>query len=143
MAPTYRNDSTTQSWRGSGFSGEAVSVPPGHSIATRYTITEVFMTKTSDIPYYNPNIEWTTVNSSGETKTRTVDSTYARGLEVYNRAGSSGEVQIKFNSASADYVAKLVPGGSIEFSEAEILNRVSSVILECPLGAVFDFVVAK
>lgn len=143
MAPTYRNDSSTQSWRGMNFSGEVATVPPGSSIQTLAQVSESFMTKTSDAPYYNPNMEWSIVYSSGETKTKTIDSLYSKGLEISNRAVSSGECAIKFNHASAGYVARLIPGDSVEFTQSEIQYKVSSVIIECPLGAVFDFVVAK
>lgn len=143
MAPTYRNDSTTQSWRGMNFSGEIVNVVPGDSIQTLAQVSESFMTKTSDSPYYNPNMEWTVVYSSGETKTRTIDSVYSKGLEINNRSTSSGECAVRFNHASAGYVARLIPGASAEFTQSEIQYKVSSVIIECPSGAVFDFVVAK
>lgn len=141
--PTYRNDSSSQSWRGENFSGEVVVVPPGHSIGTQLIISESWMTKTANTPYYNPYETWEIVYSSGEAKTQTVDATEIKEIQIYNRAESSGEAYVKFNNSSNDYAACLIPGRSIVYADPEILNRVSSVIIECSLGAKLDFVTKK
>jgi len=143
MAPTYRNDSTTQTWRGLNFSGEVVNVPPGHSIVTQNFLLETFMTKTADTPYWSPTIEWAEVRSSGETKTKTVNADLMQVLEVYNRAESSGEVDIKFNSASSNIEARLLPGRAVTFAKADVQGKVSSVIFETLTGFVADYLAKK
>jgi len=143
MAPTYRNDSTRLTWRGLDFSGEVVNVPPGHTVLTQHVLTESFMTQTAATPYYNPYITWEAVRSSGETKTKTVDPELTHQIEIYNRSESSGEADIRLNNASNNISAMLLPGRSVTFPESEVFQKVSSVIIECSLGAVLDYITKK
>jgi hypothetical protein len=143
MSPTYRNDSTRLTWRGLDFSGEVVNVLPGHSVLTQHVLTESFMTKTANTPYYNPYVTWEAVRSSGETKTQVVDPELVHQIELYNRAESSGEANIRLNNVSNNIAAILPPGRSIAFPESEVFQKVSSVIIECSSGAVLDYIAKK
>jgi hypothetical protein len=142
MTPTYRNDSTTQTWRGQNFSGEAVNVAPGEFIGTRDLVIESFMTKTSDLPSFSPTISWSTVSlgvgCSGEVS---FNSILLSGLDILNTIDSSGEALVYFQTtaaAGAALAARLQAGRAISFTEAETLHKVSKVVIESSLGSVVE-----
>jgi hypothetical protein len=141
MTPTYRNDGT-KTLRMTNFSGEAVNVPPGHTVSTRDILTESFMTKTSDIPFSSPTLGWNTVSlgvgCSGEVN---YDSTILKGLDIFNTIESSGEALVYFNNTSgarAPVTARLGVGRSIEFGEMDVRYKVSKLVIESALGSVVE-----
>lgn len=137
--PTYRNDGTTV-LQVMGMSGETVFVQPGHIVYTENLLTETYMTKTADTPYYNPTFSWDIIRlgvaASGESSA--INQTFVSGIDVYNRTESSGEADVYFNARANDLTARLMPGRSIEFTSDEVKFKVNKVVIATALGAVVE-----
>jgi hypothetical protein len=140
--PTYRNDSTTQTWRGRNFSGEAVNVHPGELIGTCDIVQETFMTKTDDDPFATPVLSWSVVNLGvGKSGEIAMDQTILTGLDVFNRVESSGEALVYFNDTSSRggaLAARLAVGRAISFPDNEVQHKVNKVVIESSLGSVVE-----
>jgi len=66
--PTFRNDSSSVSYRVEDISGEMQTVRPGESVATKeiLTIAHSDFTKTADTPVYAPVLAQHVITFSGE-----------------------------------------------------------------------------
>lgn len=144
MTPLYRNDSTTQTYRVTNTSGEAVDVRPGDSVAS-YETSIAGLTKVTDAPHYNPTLSWdiltVVANNSGESSA--INPKLVDEIEIYSRSVSSGEALVYFNSFASGAMARVQPGRSVILEAGDVQNKVSRVLVSSALGCIIEIVARK
>lgn len=147
MTPTYRNDSTSKTYRVSNMSGEAVNVLPGESVETFQDLRgHSDLTLTAATPYPKDMLFGEEIAFTGiQTVTRNTLG-MAKGGTIYNRAGSgavSGEIAVYLDSSTNEPpVAYLSQGRAFEMTE-DLARKAKSIVLVSNASTTVDFYVTK
>lgn len=147
MSPTYRNDSSSKTYRISDMSGEARNVLPGESIETFQDLRgHTDMVLTAATPYPKDMLFGEEIAFTGtETVTRNTLG-MAKGAIIYNRAGTapiSGEIAVYIDSADNTPPVAYISQGREFVMDEEMARRAKSIVLVSNATTTVDFYVTK